>query len=354
MPKAGPQLLSILTRGCQDCRVFCSCPVMVIQPRHNMAYLAANSPRRFIDTSIQVVLSYRSIRRSPRWENSNNLEFALHVQKGKGPFLSCCRLVWQARGNKPIRPWFSMFLCENIHWGREQGGFGGGRGGRGWDFSALAPSQLTPLELDHWLRAELSISQDPFSSILIHLIISPTARGKGFAWGIKFPMPSGARPQGSQGDPEATMPMATHIHPLKKPTQVFARAKFQRIALQNLKIRILIMKEAFILSQHQRMWWKAAAAVPMPEFRHCNIRAEACSSLQRVGSRWGHRCGDRGRLWTCVSHQSPLLCLSPAGTWGTSGPCANKDGFRCFCGHANPFPYHWLCRAARGCLQQLR
>lgn len=69
-------------------------------------------------------------------------------------------------------------------------------------------------------------------------------------------MPSGARPQGSQGDPEATMSMAPHIHPLKKKknTQVFAREKFERIALQNLEICILITKEAFILSQHQRMW----------------------------------------------------------------------------------------------------
>jgi len=37
-------------------------------------------------------------------------------------------------------------------------------------FSALSPSQLTPLGLDLWLRAELTVSQDPFSSFLIHLI----------------------------------------------------------------------------------------------------------------------------------------------------------------------------------------
>lgn len=86
--------------------------------------------------------------------------------KGNRLVLSCCKLVWPSMWKQNHRtPIPHVPLCKYTP-EKGTGIFGGMKVKRRLSFSAPAPPQL---QLNLWLRAELSNSQDALSSLLIHL-----------------------------------------------------------------------------------------------------------------------------------------------------------------------------------------
>lgn len=88
------------------------------------------------------------------------------MQREQSLVLSCCKLVWPStwkQSHHILIP--HVPLCKYTS-EKGTGTFGGMKVKQRLSFSAPAPPQL---QLNLWLRVELSISQDPLSSLLIHL-----------------------------------------------------------------------------------------------------------------------------------------------------------------------------------------